>query len=162
MQFGNHVGIHLSVFAGLVLAAAATAAPSAGAIVRDSARQSVGVVYAQVIIQRSTIIRVPPATPLALPILPMQWKEKSAPNCVKLSNLAAGMVSSPTTIDLIVRGGTRYRIKLEKSCQAIDFYQGFYVKPTADGQICKSRDSIHSRSGGKCEIDKFKTLVPGK
>ena len=76
--------------------------------------------------------------------------------------MAAAMVSSPTTIDLIVRGGTRYRVKLEKSCQAIDFYSGFYVKATRDGQVCEDRDSIHSRSGGECAIGKFKTLVPAK
>lgn len=119
-------------------------------------------IVAQVQIQRSSIVRVPPAPPQ--PRLPQRerWKEKSAPNCIKWSSMAAAMVSSRTTIDLIVRGGTRYRVKLEKSCQAIDFYSGFYVKATRDGRICEDRDSIHSRSGGECLIDKFKTLVPDK
>jgi hypothetical protein len=57
---------------------------------------------------------------------------------------------------------TRELLKLEKSCQAIDFYSGFYVKATKDGQVCEDRDSIHSRSGGECAIGKFKTLVPAK
>jgi hypothetical protein len=118
-------------------------------------------VIAQVIIQRSTIIRVPSIAP-APPVTPMKWREKGAPGCVKWSNLAAAMISSPTTIDLIIRGGTRYRIKLEKSCQSIDFFQGFYVKATPDGQICRNRDSIHGRAGGECAIDTFKTLVPAK
>lgn len=118
-------------------------------------------ITAQVQVQRSSIVRVPPAV---VPRLPQatRWKEKGAPNCIRWSNMAAAMVSSPTTIDLIVRGGTRYRVKLEKSCQAIDFYSGFYVKATKDGQVCKDRDSIHSRSGGECLIGKFKTLVPDK
>jgi hypothetical protein len=119
-------------------------------------------IMAQILVQRSSIVRVPPAAPP--PRLPqaVRWKEKGAPNCIKWSSLAAAMVSSPTTIDLIVRGGTRYRVKLEKSCQAIDFYSGFYVKATKDGRVCEDRDSIHSRSGGECLIDKFKTLVPDK
>ncbi len=72
------------------------------------------------------------------------------------------MISSATTIDVVVRGGTRYRVKLERSCRSIDFYSGFYVKATRDGQVCEERDMIHSRSGGACAIDKFKTLVAAK
>jgi len=119
-------------------------------------------IIAQVQIQRSTIVRVPPAAPPSRPAPVIKWKEKGAPNCIKWSSMAAAMVSSPTTIDLVVRGGTRYRVKLEKSCQAIDFYSGFYVKATKDGRVCEDRDSIHSRSGGECLIDKYKTLVPAK
>ena len=119
-------------------------------------------IVAQVQIQRSTIVRVPPAAPPSRPAPVIKWKEKGAPNCIKWSSMAAAMVSSPTTIDLVVRGGTRYRVKLEKSCQAIDFYSGFYVKATTDGRVCEDRDSIHSRSGGECLIDKYKTLVPAK
>jgi len=119
-------------------------------------------IVAQVQIQRSTIVRVPPAAPPSRPAPVIKWKEKGAPNCIEWSSMAAAMVSSPTTIDLVVRGGTRYRVKLEKSCQAIDFYSGFYVKATTDGRVCEDRDSIHSRSGGECLIDKYKTLVPAK
>jgi len=119
-------------------------------------------IVAQVQIQRSSIVRVPPAAPPSRLAPAVKWKEKGAPNCIKWSSMAAAMVSSPTTIDLVVRGGTRYRVKLEKSCQAIDFYSGFYVKATKDGRVCEDRDSIHSRSGGECLIDKYKTLVPAK
>ena len=119
-------------------------------------------ILAQVQIQRNSIVRVPPANPPLRNTPIIRWKEKGAPACIKWSNLAAAMVSSPTTIDLIVKGGTRYRVKLEKSCQAIDFYSGFYVKATKDGQVCEDRDSIHSRSGGECVRDKLRTLVPAK
>jgi hypothetical protein len=121
-----------------------------------------GVVFAQIIIRQTKIIRVP-SVPSLVPSAPrLSFKEKDAPKCIRWTNLAATVVSSPTTIDVIVRGGMRYRLKLEKSCQAIDFYQGFYVKPTADGQLCKDRDSIRSRAGGECGIDKFKILVAEK
>lgn len=119
-------------------------------------------IIAQIRIERNSIIRVPPAAPPTQRQKPLRWKEKGAPSCIKWSSIAAAMVSSQTTLDVIVRGGTRYRVKLEKSCQAIDFYSGFYVKATRDGQVCEDRDSIHSRSGGECMIDKFKTLVPDK
>jgi hypothetical protein len=117
----------------------------------------------QMRIERQTIIRIRPAPPAAAAITATpRWKEKGAPNCIKWSSMAAAMVSSPTTIDLIIKGGTRFRVKLERSCSAVDFYSGFYVKNTPDGQICRERDMIHSRSGGECGIDRFRTLVPDK
>jgi hypothetical protein len=120
-----------------------------------------GIQLAQIQVQRTEIIRVRPAAPPANR-KPMKWKEKGAPPCVAWSTIAAAMVSSPSTIDIVIRGGTRYRVKLERSCQAIDFYSGFYVKATRDGRVCEDRDSIHSRAGGECVIDTFKTLVPAK
>jgi hypothetical protein len=124
--------------------------------------EDVMIAQVQIQIQRSSIVRVPPVSALGQAAAAPKWKEKSAPSCVKWSNMAAAMISGPTTIDLIVRGGTRYRVKLEKSCSSIDFYSGFYVKATPDGEVCRDRDSIHSRSGGQCVIDTFKTLVPAK
>ena len=120
------------------------------------------IVTAQVIVQRTTIVRVPPITPDIILTQPTRWKEKGGPDCIKRSAIAAAMISSPTTLDIIVRGGTRYRVKLSKSCQAIDFYSDFYVKATPDGQVCRARDSIYSRAGGECGIDKFKSLIRAK
>jgi hypothetical protein len=156
MQSGNDdVGVALIAVVTLLLVPAP--ADPRDLMLNDTVR----LVQSQIIIQRTTIVRVP-AAPKFPAITPMKWKEKDAPKCIKWSNLAAAMVSSPSTLDLIVKGGTRYRVRLEKSCSAIDFYQGFYVKATQDGQICKDRDSVHSRAGGECGISKFKTLVPDK
>jgi hypothetical protein len=117
---------------------------------------------AQISIQRTTIIRVPPASPSALISEPVRWKEKGGPDCIKWSAIAAAMISSPSTLDVIIRGGKRYRVKLNKSCQAAGFYADFYVKATPDGKICRSRDSIYSRAGGECGIAKFRTLTRAK
>lgn len=138
-----------AAFAVLTVAAGAVPAPA-----RD--QPSAPIQFAQVTIERSTIVRIRPTRN----VKPQKFKEKGAPNCLPWSNMAAAMISSPTTIDLIVKGGTRYRVKLQKACQAIDFYSGFYVKATRDGRVCEDRDMIHSRSGGECGISKFKTLVP--
>ena len=151
--------VQMILFAYAALIGPASAAALAIPLV--AAREQV-TITTQIRIERNSIVRVPPAAPPSQLPAPIRWKEKGAPNCIKWSSMAAAMVSSPTTIDLIVRGGTRYRVKLEKSCQAIDFYSGFYVKATKDGQVCEDRDSIHSRSGGECAIGKFKTLVPAK
>jgi hypothetical protein len=120
----------------------------------------VPVVYAQVVIEQQTVVRVRPVLPKTN--VPPRWQEKKGPHCVPMNMLAGALVSSANTVDLILRGGVRVRAKLEKSCASIDFYQGFYVKPTRDGRICEDRDSIRSRVGGECEIKDFKLLVPAK
>ena len=119
-------------------------------------------ILAQVIIQRTIVVRVPPVLPSAAIAQPTRWKEKGGPDCIKWSTIAAAMISSASTLDVILRGGKRYRVRLGKNCQAIDFYSDFYVKATPDGQVCRSRDSIYSRAGGECGIDKFRTLVRAK
>ena len=138
----------------------ASATPEAAQLSRAPSRPTI--ILAQLRIQRTTIIRVPPAKPAALISEPIRWKEKGGPDCIRWSAIAAAMISSPTTLDVIIRGGKRYRVKLNKSCQAAEFYADFYVKATSDGQICRSRDSIYSRSGGECGIDKFRTLARAK
>lgn len=147
-------------FAYAALAAAASdaaAAPSMQPAVRPEV-----VALAQIEVKRQTIIRIRPATAPPQPVAPVKWHEKSAPSCIRSETMAAAMISGPRTIDLIVRGGTRYRARLEKSCDAVGFYSGFYVDATRDGRICEDRDAIKSRSGDACMIDKFKTLVPAK
>jgi hypothetical protein len=148
----------------LVITAMAVAA--GGAPLSDPAPladQNVATIeMAQVVIQRRTIVRIPAvfmSTPRATPTV---WKEKNAPKCVNMSLLAGLAITRPDSIDLILRGNQRIRARLEKSCPSVDFYSGFYVKPNKDGRICEDRDTIHSRTGGACEIEKFKQLVPAK
>lgn len=138
----------------------AVATPEVAEILRSPGRPDVMV--AQLRIQRTTIIRVPPAAPSVIISEPVRWKEKGGPDCIKWSAIAGAMISSPSSLDVIIRGGKRYRVKLNKSCQAAEFYADFYVKATPDGQICQSRDSIYSRAGGECGISKFKRLTRAK
>ncbi len=134
------------------------------ALLAIAAGGSAFALHAQIQIEQRTIIRVRPIEPplAAAPVQRMRWEEKKGPNCVPVTALAGAIVSSPDSIDLLLRGGLRVRAKLAKSCPSIDFYQGFYVKPTKDGQICRDRDLIHARTGGECEIGNFHSLVPAK
>ena len=50
------------------------------------------------------------------------------------------------------------RAQLEKACSARDFYSGFYVEPSRDGNLCVSRDELQSRSGAKCELSALHRL----
>lgn len=125
-----------------------------------------GADYAQLRIQQRVIIRVPalpaPTLPIPLPRAQVTWREKRGPSCVPLNALAGAAVTQKDAVDLYLRGGERMRAKLDDDCPALDYYVGFYVLPTKDGQICADRDVIHTRSGGQCEIVKFRKLVATK
>jgi hypothetical protein len=116
----------------------------------------------QLIIQRRTVIRISPVFTTEARPAPVVWTEHDAPKCIDMAALAGLAITRPDSIDLVLRGGQRLRAKLEKTCPSVDFYSGFYVKPNKDGRICRGRDTIHSRTGGACTIDKFKQLVAKK
>jgi hypothetical protein len=90
------------------------------------------------------------------------WKEKDAPKCIMLNALAGMAVNQRDSIDMVMRGGKVYRAKLKKGCAAIDYYSGLYVNPSSDGRLCEDRDKIFSRTGGMCQVAKFKSLAPPK
>jgi hypothetical protein len=52
------------------------------------------------------------------------------------------------------------RAYLGDGCLSREFYAGAYVERPADGKLCIDRDLLHARTGAKCEIDKFRLLVP--
>lgn len=103
------------------------------------------------------IVRVPRVGP---PPRQLTWKEKHGPRCIAAAELAGAMVSAPGVVDLVLTGDRRVRARLDGACEPLDFYSGFYLKPSADGQICADRDSIRARSGTSCRIDAFKRLKP--
>lgn len=121
---------------------------------------------AQVRIQQQIVIRVPRSDTVrrvsapAAPLPPIAWVEKDSDKCVKIENLAGATITRPDSVDLFLSGGKRMRAKLGDECPALDFYTGFYVKPTRDGMVCAKRDVFRSRSGGECRIKAFRTLVP--
>ena len=49
--------------------------------------------------------------------------------------------------------------ELEKACSPRDFYLGFYVERSPDGQLCVNRDRLMSRAGAKCRIADFRRLI---
>ena len=139
----------ITAAAALLASAAVAAAPPA-----PSSHQTV----AQLVIRQGVIVRVPTRKPDR----PVKWRERKGPKCIPADALAGALVSGPETVDLLLRGGKRVRAELESRCPALDYYSGFYIRPGRDGQICQDRDAIHARSGGKCEIDRFRRLVPRK
>jgi len=121
---------------------------------------------AQVRIQQHFVVRMPRPDTVrrlsapAAPLPPIAWAEKDADKCIKLQSLAGATITRPDSVDLFLAGGKRVRARLGNECPALDFYTGFYVKPTKDGMICAKRDVFRSRAGGECRIKAFRTLIP--
>lgn len=108
------------------------------------------------IVQQQWIVRVP-VRPHPAPTL--QWEEEKGPKCIPAGMIAGALLSSPGNIDLVLRNRQRLRARLDNDCDGLDFYGDLYVQ-TGDGEVCAKRDSIRSRVGGQCKIEKFRMLVP--
>ena len=107
-------------------------------------------------VQRQMILRVPVRP---YPRMTCKWEEEKGPKCLPVGAIAGAMLSGGDSIDIVLRDRQRMRAKLDNDCEGLDFYGGLYLQ-TEDGQLCAKRDSIRSRMGGTCRIDKFRILVP--
>lgn len=120
---------------------------------------------AQVIIRNQIIIRtIRIGPPPSASSMNMEWRERKGPRCVQSQAISGAAQLSQRSVDLLLRNGSRIRARLASSCPALDYYDGFYITPGKDGQICADRESIRSRAGGACEIDAFRALhaVPSR
>lgn len=152
-----------ALLAAALIAAGATGA--AAAVQQGTAPPAVRA--APVRVHQQIIIRVPRmAAPMstmtrtALP--PINWIERRGEQCVPLGALAGAAITRSDSVDLVLSGGKRVRARLARNCPTLDFYSGFYLRATRDGLLCADRDTIRARSGGECDIERFRTLVPGR
>ncbi|GHH22884.1 MULTISPECIES: hypothetical protein [Sphingomonas] len=88
-----------------------------------------------------------------------RWVTKKGPKCVPMGAIEGAVITGSDSVDLLVADGTRLRAEFDDDCPALDFYSGLYVKGTSDGMVCADRDSIRSRSGSACKIERFRRLV---
>ncbi|HEX4694728.1 hypothetical protein [Sphingomonas sp.] len=155
---------HPSAIALMLLASATAASAPVPAAPVDR------IELAQVTVTGRIIIRVPSsradaaAADLATVSPPLRWAEKKGPKCIVANQLAGAIVNDTDSVDLVLKGGARVRAQLDDDCAALGYYGGFYLKPSADGQVCAKRDAIRTRSGDSCPIGRFRRLVakPGK
>lgn len=113
-------------------------------------------VVRRVIVQDEVIFRIP-IRPRVSP--PIEWIEHKGPKCIPANMLAGAILSGPNSIDFVMRNRQRVRAKMDSDCPALDFYGSFYLQPD-DEYICAKRETIRSRAGGTCRIEKFRSLVP--
>lgn len=110
----------------------------------------------RVVIHDEVILRIPIRPRLSRPV---EWVERKGPKCLPANRIAFTILSGPSSIDFVMRDRQRVRAVMDSDCPALDFYGRFYLQPD-DEYICAKRETIRSRVGGSCRIEKFRTLVP--
>jgi hypothetical protein len=113
-------------------------------------------VVRRVVIRDELILHIPVRPRRSVPV---EWKEKKGPKCLSATLIAGAMLSGPNSIDFVMRDRKRFRAEMDSECPALDFYGGFYMQ-LDDDTICAKRETIRSRVGATCRIERFRQLVP--
>ena len=117
---------------------------------------AVGQGVTRLVMQDDVIMRI---TIQPRPMRTVEWVEHKGPKCIHSSDIRGAFLSGNDQVDFVMDGRRLLRAELDETCPALDFYAGFYLT-SDDGKICVKRDSIRSRMGGACGIDKFRRLEP--
>lgn len=123
--------------------------------------------FEQVRIDQRVIVRLP--APAAIPAavgaqrqsaLKIKYKEQKIGKCLWVNKLGGSRPGPNRTLDLLTRDGILIRAYLGDGCLAREFYAGAYMERSYDGKLCVNRDLLYARTGAKCEVDKFRLLIP--
>ncbi|MBX7496397.1 hypothetical protein K3172_11080 [Qipengyuania sp. 6B39] len=121
----------------------------------------------QVRIESRVILRVSPQPSRArdslladLPqrAVPARLVERPMGRCLPASGIV-GVSDSGSRLIIYMRDRSMISARLEKACSPRDFYLGFYMERSEDGQLCVDRDRLMSRAGAKCRISGMNQLV---
>ena len=88
-----------------------------------------------------------------------RYKERKAERCVPVDRIAGVETGSGNRLLLFLQDSQILSLNLEKACRAKDFYSGFYVEQNKDGNLCVDRDTLQSRNGARCDIERMMELV---
>jgi hypothetical protein len=111
----------------------------------------------RMVIEQEWILRVP-VRPQRISQR-FEWVESKGPKCVPASDIRGAMLSGTNHVDFLMSDRRRMRATFDDDCPALDFYGGFYLT-TEDHRVCVRRDSVRSRIGGSCRIERFRKLKP--
>jgi hypothetical protein len=123
----------------------------------------------QVHIEQRMQIRITPRAPSRRPPdmfmgipdgdLSVHFTERKMGKCLSIAGIAGVQPDRGSRLLLYMRDRRLVVAELERSCRARDFYSGFYLARTGDGQLCVDRDTLLSRSGMNCKLTRIRQLV---
>ncbi|MEE4200200.1 hypothetical protein [Erythrobacter sp.] len=87
------------------------------------------------------------------------YAEGEAQSCIPVAGISGVQTGTGNRLLLFLRDQRILSLSLERACRSRDFYSGFYVERSEDGQLCVGRDLLQSRSGAKCEVEVMRRLV---
>jgi len=91
---------------------------------------------------------------------PTKFEEQKIGKCVAMDKLTGFSLGPRESLEFVTKDRHIIRAYLGDECLAREFYAGAYIERSNDGKLCRKRDIIHARSGAKCELDRFRLLVP--
>ena len=110
----------------------------------------------QVRIEQRVIIRIAPGGP---PQRRQRFEELPLDGCVPVDTIAAVQPSQGNRLLLFLHDRRIVSAALERTCNAQDFYSGFYLERQADNALCSRRDRLRSRAGASCRVAQLHRLV---
>ncbi|AIT78561.1 hypothetical protein [Novosphingobium pentaromativorans] len=123
----------------------------------------------QVRIEQRMTIRITPRSPRTAPPdmfvgLPdgeigSHFSERKIGKCLSIAGIVGVQPDGDNRLLLFMRDRRLVSAELERACRARDFYSGFYLSHTSDGQLCIDRDTLLSRSGMNCKLTRIRQLV---
>lgn len=120
----------------------------------------------QVRIEQRVIIRIAPSSPRTvarsmdrIAADTDRFEEERVGDCVPIGSIAAVQPANNNRLLLFMRDRRVLSAALERSCNSEDYYLGFYVERSGDGQLCTRRDKLQSRAGASCHFTKLSRLV---
>jgi hypothetical protein len=122
----------------------------------------------QVRIEQQMTIRISPRPAPVRPNMLMdlpgrevgpRFIERKMGKCVKASRIAGVQPDGGNRLLLFMRDQRIVSAELERACRSRDFYSGFYLSRSDDGQLCVDRDTLLSRSGANCRLTRIRQLV---
>ena len=124
----------------------------------------------QVRIEQRIIIRIAPSSAAARDRLTAlsrrsstnRFEERKSDRCVPIEAIAGVQPAEENRLVLFMRDRSILTAALARSCNARDFYSGFYVERNEDGQICSRRDELQARNGASCRVSQFNRLVAAR
>ena len=82
----------------------------------------------------------------------------SSTACIDVERIGGAIVVDPRSLDILMRGGKRYRLTLAQACPQLSYYGGFYYQPTVSGKFCAGKDRVMARAGGPCRVSRISVL----
>jgi hypothetical protein len=123
----------------------------------------------QVRIEQRVIIRISPSSPAARERMMADFRsettsrtsyqEEKLQGCIAIAGIAAVQPAPENRLLLFMRDRRVLSAALERACNARDYYSGFYVERSEDGQLCARRDLLQSRAGASCKVAQLNRLV---
>jgi hypothetical protein len=88
-----------------------------------------------------------------------RFLERKMGRCLPVAGISGVQPDAGNRLILFLRDRRMVSATLERACRARDFYSGFYVDRTEDGQLCVDRDTLLSRSGANCKLTRIRQLI---